>query len=360
LIGVAAVLVILGAAILPVVIRRMDQAARTKEAIDTTAISNAIILQVLRSNTIPNDSSWVSAAANWSSRPMSQIQTNDRSRSRLFFYDWGGWMSNASIGGGFVQGPSGTTTSPSSYGGARMVIVSSIARSYAASSGGLPTSDFNTIWNAQPYTLPAYLTGQGRGEDCVIQRISLDSMFHHLILANRDPSTIAAYSIKSTALSDAVTVANNASGLNSYFLDGTSVGLWAGTNGVATNMVGRFILSRDTSLAFEAGTWANQLSGSGTDNSGTAQAFALTAATFVSTAAIPGQHQGADVQGTLSSFYSFMFAYSLWANKCPHFPYTGNNGQASADWQILNTLGQNGSAGIINGATGSGGGGLLQ
>jgi hypothetical protein len=188
----------------------------------------------------------------------------------------------------------------------------------------------------------------------MIQRICLDSLFHHLILANRDPSAAAAYSINSIDSTTTVIVTNNATGLDAYFLDGTVVGLWAG--GILTN---RFVLTRDMSFTFEAGVWAGQLTGSGGDGSATAQAFALQAATFISAAAIPGQHQGADTQGALSGFYCFMYAYSLWANRCPPFAYNGNNESAATEYIILKTLGQTGSGGIIDGSTGANGGGLL-
>src|SRR6266571_3119670 len=44
MIGVVAVLVILGLALAPVIIRRVDRAARTKEVNDMAAISNALVL----------------------------------------------------------------------------------------------------------------------------------------------------------------------------------------------------------------------------------------------------------------------------------------------------------------------------
>src|SRR5262249_55089274 len=84
--GVLAVLTILCAAVLPVVIRRVDRGAWTKEAGDMGAISNALVLQILRSNTIPNETNWASAVADWTIRSSSQISTNNRKYARLFFY----------------------------------------------------------------------------------------------------------------------------------------------------------------------------------------------------------------------------------------------------------------------------------
>src|SRR5437870_4070540 len=97
LIGVAAVLVILGLALVPVVVRRIDRAAWTKEVNDTLAISNALVLQALRNYSIPDATTntatgWAAAVANWTSRPVSQIATNNRGFARLFLYESGGWL----------------------------------------------------------------------------------------------------------------------------------------------------------------------------------------------------------------------------------------------------------------------------
>jgi len=45
-----------------------------------------------------------------------------------------------------------------------------------------------------------------------------------------------------------------------------------------------------------------------------------------------------------------MYAYTVWADKCPHFAYTGNSVQA-VDFLILDALAKNN--GIIDGAAGS-------
>ena len=311
------------------------------------AISNGLALQVLRTYSIPTYTNWGQTVSSWTMRPISQILTNNRGYARLFFYDQGSWL-NGNLP--FSQGQAGTAAGvPAS---ARIAIVSTIARALPYANGALSTANFNSLWNVVPGAVPAYLAGwSGNGNDLVIQRFSVDPLFHHLILTTRDSSTAAGYSINSVSTYSAVP--NGAAGTNTYFLDGTTVGLWV--NGTLTN---RFVLTRDTSFTFEAGTWRDQLTGSGTDNSETAQSFSIQAAMFAQ-AGIPGGHQGADTQGALSSFYDFMLAYTIWANKCPHFQFIGN-GTQDADYQILNTLGAGGTAGIINGATGSSGGGLLQ
>lgn len=347
-VGVLSVIAIMAATLVPAVFRSLDRAAWTKEANDMSAISNALSLQVLRNYAIPNEANWMATVANWSARPASQISTNNRGFARLFFYDQGGWQSAINGNLPFTQGQGGTAPGiPSS---ARIAIVSTVAKALPYTNGALSTANFNSIWSAAQGTIPSYFTSLGwggRGDDLVIQRIPVDPLFHHLILTKRDTSGTAAYSINSTAVSSAVP--NGPGGINSYYLDGTSVGL------ASADFTNWFVLTRDVSLTFEAGEWRDRLTGDGTDNSLTAQNFTIQAQTFIQTASILGLHQGADTQGALSALYAFMYAYTIWANKCPHFQFTGNNGTSAVDYQILNDLAQNGSGGIINGATGSGG-----
>ncbi len=55
MIGVLAIIALVAAAITPVVIRRDDLAALSKETADLSAISSALQLQILRTYTIPSD-----------------------------------------------------------------------------------------------------------------------------------------------------------------------------------------------------------------------------------------------------------------------------------------------------------------
>jgi hypothetical protein len=349
LVGVLAILAIISSALIPPVVRRMDRAAWIKESNDLSAISNALVLQIVRSNTVPNETNWAATVASWTQRPVSQISTNNRKYARLYFYDSGGWMTNTT----FTQTNTGTGASIPLN--ARIAIVSTISKPLPYLNGSLATTNFNSLWNDLPYKTPSYLTAQGwtgNSYDLVIQRVTLDTVFHRLVLANRDPSTVAAFSINSTNSSSTITVTNNATGWSSYYLDGTVVGLWN-----SSTLTNRFVLSRDTSYTFDGGQWGPSPTGSGKDGGLTAQNFVNIAKVFI-TEPNTG-HQGADTQGALSAFYSFMFAYTVWANKCPHFEYVGNANSA-VDFQLLKMLGQNSSAGIIYNTTGSTGGGLLK
>src|SRR6266446_2724364 len=87
LIGVLAVLAILAVVLIPVVIKRVDRAAWTKEVADLGAINNALTLQILRSNNIPNETTWAAAVANWVMRPATDVSINRRHYNRVYLID---------------------------------------------------------------------------------------------------------------------------------------------------------------------------------------------------------------------------------------------------------------------------------
>src|SRR5262249_48083412 len=72
-IGVVSLVVLLSGMLVPKVLQQMDQAARTKETADLSSISNAIVLQIFTSKTIPAASGLAQAVANWTRFPVSQI-----------------------------------------------------------------------------------------------------------------------------------------------------------------------------------------------------------------------------------------------------------------------------------------------
>jgi prepilin-type N-terminal cleavage/methylation domain-containing protein len=340
MIGVLAVLALLASALIPVAIRRIDRAAWTKEVGELGSISNALTLQIARNYAIPNQANWAAVAAGWNMRPVSQISTNSRGFARLFFYDSGGWMTNAP----YTQTSSGT--GPLS--GARIAIVSTIAKAFPNVNGPLSTANFNSVWNAAQGATPSYLTSlgwTGKGDDLVIQRLNLDRLFHRLLLETRDASSSARFSINSTAPAATLAVPNNASGWSSYYLDSSVVGLWSGS--ILTN---RFVLNGDISFVFDGGMWQAQLTGAGEDNSTVATNFGYQAASFIATDNVPNGHQGGTAQSVLSAFYSFMYSYTIWANECPHFQANATSLGQQTDYLILDALGGNGK--IIDSASG--------
>ena len=219
MIGALAIVVILTAAVTPVAVRRVDIAARMKEYNDLSAISNAVIMQVIRSNNIPGTggAAWAGAVANWliDRSPMSRPLPENSS----------GFTSvdpNITPTLPYTQsGNSGLAAAPAN---ACVMVVSSIARTNVP-----PTINFNETWNwnnvLSPTAKPAsWSTFPGNGDDVCIQRINLGQMFYQLVLVNRDQSGIGAtnapFTINGTAIPTIITnlLYPNGQIWNNYYL----------------------------------------------------------------------------------------------------------------------------------------------
>ena len=352
-IGVLAIMAILAAVLVPATIRQMDTAAKTKEWTDLNAISNALVLEVLRSKTIPSETTWSQAAANWTLRPVTTITTTSRRLPRAYLIDTNGWLNTVTLP--YTQRTNGTAASPA---GARVMVLSTIARNLPVTSGRIASSDFSAIWNtaenAKPITT-AFTAWAGKGEDLLIQRINLEPLFHRLILMNRDKLAIAPpqFSINTTNTS---VLATNGAGFDAFYLDGTIVGLcdYSGTP------ILRFQLTEDCSFVFEGSIWQDQISGGGSSEAMAAD-FADLSAAFLKAQWYPGANQPGrgDQQGALTAMFNLMLVYQLWGNQFPHFNKHEANATQVPEFTLLNDLvngsapGNNGNSGLLDLFTGS-------
>jgi prepilin-type N-terminal cleavage/methylation domain-containing protein len=352
MIGALAIMAILAAAVVPRVIKSMDRAAYTKEAADLKAINDALVLQILSTKSIPSETTWAQAVAGWTMRPVTNITTTPRGHARAFLIDAGGWANSLP----YTQGTNGATAPTN----ARVMIVSTIACDLSLTSAKLATANFTDIWNTPEGSKPStWSAWPGNGADLLIQRINLEPLFHRLILANRDgTNSAAAFSI--LPLTDTLSVSPGV-GWNVLYLDGTTVTLKSNTV-VQTAL----LLTHDVSFVFENGYWRGHISPvSVSDSSGT---FAQTAINFGGSTwnfnAGQGGGKGASQLSVLTAFYSFMFNYTLWANRCPtHFPQSGaaNPGSLPEYVILANVATVLGTANSPNsGCTGTSSDGLLK
>ncbi len=352
LVGVLAIIAILASLLVPAVIRRVDRAAWVKETADLGAIGNALTLQILRSNNIPDQNGWAQAAASWVVRPVGQVTANPRRFGRYYLID-----PNFSLPGftlPYTQGNNrGLTGRPSN---ARLMIVSTIASANAPVASG-PWANLHDVWNTPQYAKPASWTGfPGTGEDICIQRLNLESLFHQLVLVNRDRVGAASFAINST---NATLLTTNI--WNNWYLDGSVVSL-CNSNGVP---VARYVLKRSTSFVFENGAWLGQLGG-GPTTTNLAEGFSASAVNFFNSLwnADTGSQggKGSTQSAVLSALCNFMLDYTMWANTTPPFNAHGVSpiGQVPM-FQILNGgpwAGQ-GDLGVLTEITGAGNWGLL-
>lgn len=354
-IGVLAVIAILAALVTPAAIRQIDAAARTREASDLVAISNALTLHILQNKSVPSTTTWKDVAAQWMQQPVARITTTPRGQARAFIIDGGGWLGSTTLP--WSQSRTGLTTLPSSP---RVLIVSSISKPLPVSSGQFLQIAFDEIWNTPDRAKPASWSGwTGTGDDLLIQRVNLQPLFHRLVVVNRDASAVPPrVSIDNfVEVTNTIPILSSSTGLDAYYLNGSIVGL---CNATATP-VRRFVLTRDTGCVFE-GKWRDDLGGGGGSNEEIAQEFAALAARFLAAQWYPGATQGGRTgtqQGALTAMFNFMLVYSLWADPFPHFNRHGANANQVPEYILLDDLvgsGQGATAsGFLNVFTGPGG-----
>lgn len=353
-----AIMAIMASFMIPAIVKRVDIAAWNKENADLIAIKNALTLQILRSNSIPDQTTWAAAAATWTDRPVGNITTNNRGYTRVFLIDPN--LSLPRAGGSSLPfnqtNNAGLTSRPVS---ARLLLVSTIARTNPLIASGVPSSaNFNDLWNTPANVKPATWSGwPGTGDDVCIQRISLEPGFNQLILVNRDSaSTNGRYAINGSV---STIVTNGA--VNYHYLDGSVVSLY-NTNGLTA----RFVLKRNISFVFENGVWSGQITDGNNapkapfNNTNLVANFANTAAAFFNAAwnsnAGAGGGKGASQSAVISALSNFMLDYSMWANTTPSFNVHGVAPLNQVPiYQLVNT-----EAGNLNTYSGTGNWGLLK
>lgn len=333
-VGVLAVLTILVAVLAPAVIRQMDQAARTKEAADLHAISNAIVLQILTTKTIPSEANLAQSVANWTRFPVSRITNNNRGYARAFLIDTSGWFGTAAGALPYTQATAGSADPPTR---GRVMVVGTTAVPLPVATGRPGNAAFDDIWNTPTGAKPStWAFWPGKGEDLVIQRLELGQLFHRLVVVNRDNLSTNPPLLTIDAANTLPVTAGGA-GHSGYYLDGSVVGL---CDPAGTPML-RFALTRDSSYVFEGSVWYDQIFG-GDSNEVMAQNFAEMAAKFLASQWYPGAHQGGDQQGALVAMFNFMLVYGLWANQCPHFPWHSAASAAQVpEYELLFDVGGN-------------------
>jgi prepilin-type N-terminal cleavage/methylation domain-containing protein len=352
LIGVLAVIAILSALLVPRVLQQMDEAARAKEVSDLNAISNALVLQIIGTNgtkRIPSQADWAQSVANWARQPVAKASKNPRGYDRVFLIDTSGWFGSAIGTLPYAQTTNGTTNPPVN---ARLMIVSRIGGPVLPVTNGAPaTSTFNNTWNTADRAKPTSWTGSlswgGKGDDLVIQRMNLEPLFHRLVLVNRDPPGNALFSIGST---NTTTLTNIHA---SYYLDGTDVGLYSGTNPPIAQL--RVLLDQDRSLFFQGGLWFGDFDPASEYNKVVGSDFAALAGDFLSAEWADSSHKGGNQQGVVLAMYNFMLTYQLWANQCPHFPTHGQNRNNVPEYLLMLDVAGNGSSSLLNSFSGTDG-----
>ncbi|HXJ61163.1 MAG TPA: hypothetical protein VNU68_31340 [Verrucomicrobiae bacterium] len=301
--GVLAIIALLAAAVIPNIIRRIDRAAWQRETSDLSAMADGLVKSVLIEKRIPATNQLPAAIATYRNLSLNQVTTTPRGFQRAFLVD-----PNASINGNdlrsspFVQ-TNGVWANPPAN--ARVMILGSIAKPALSTI----TDSFNDIWNTPEGGKPASWTGQA--DDLRIQRLELGKSFYKLYLLNLDP-TNGYYTFETNALSSVPLAGGQ---LTAYVLAGTSVNLYRGTTNGTTLQL-RVIMNSDQSFVYLNNRWTRDLSSNdpGTLADGS---FGDWVDQFLNCGGPgpPYPDSWASPQAVVDQFYTYLWAYSVWAEK---------------------------------------------
>jgi prepilin-type N-terminal cleavage/methylation domain-containing protein len=347
--GVLAVLTILAAVAVPAVIKRIDRAASMKETATLSAFSDSLTQYVVKSNTIPDPAQWAASVASQLNMAPGDISATPRRYNRGFLIDPTAWFYGQTPYS-FNQSPYGLTYAPTN---SRIIIVASLG-------GLLPTSVtnftysaavFNDLWGTPQGAKPTnavWSTYKGTGDDLLIQRVNLESLFHRVVLWNNDLGSLAPnYSVNGNGVATPNPVPA-APGWSCYYLDGTILGLR--TNG---SLQVQEVIRQDMSRVFENGFWRDEL---GTGAHGTND-FATSAALFFTASAPPNMKWGQNPKGVYDLFSAFMSSYGAWASAQPCF--NGATGKPGNDSKLVQYMVINDLASLFTSWNGANSGALL-
>ena len=317
-IGALAIITLIGAALVPVIIRQIDRAAKTAEIQNLSAIASNFVAYVRSTQTIPTSAanSWAPAVATYMNKPVSDITVNSRGVARVCLYDNSGWL-NANVP--YSQTVSGSAQPPTST-GCRILIISSMDRKNALPALNV-AADFDTTWNWDPDVDSVPGTGHwtswaGSRYDIAIQRINLQQLFHHVLLFSGQSAPII-YSINNGT---PATINSAPSKFDGYFLDGSVLGLYTNTPS-PTNLQTSEIINRDMSR-YLATTWSDQ-PGPGPPATTVSAAIDNVAYAFMNSPSPPSTKRGDNTIGIAGSLLAYMSSYAGWANMSPCFSFLG-------------------------------------
>jgi len=344
--GVLAIISIIAAATVPVVIKRIDMAARTKEIAALSAMADSVNRYVVRSNTIPDTftpTSFAQAVASQLDIAQSDVTTTPRGFTRGFLTDATAWFYGLAP---YDLGPSGPNGGTSPYGltfapaNARLLIVSTLGGKLpsAVTNNAYSLAQFNQIWDTQQGTKPTtgiWTNYKGSADDLVIQRVNLQPLFHRIILVNNDVGSTPRFRINGTINPAAVT---NGSGWNCYYLDGAILGL-CDTNASAL-VSGQEVIRKDISRVFENSYWRDEID-VGVHTNG--YDFGTIAALFFNSPPPAGSKWGVKPPGIANALSAFMYGYAAWANQTSNgtnfcFGYDPGavaNNKATAEYALI-------------------------
>jgi prepilin-type N-terminal cleavage/methylation domain-containing protein len=380
MIGVLTVLAILATVVISTTTTRLDITAGNLETTNLVNYASALQRTVLRNRYVPGTNDIAQVIATELGMDLKDVKVNARNNSRAFvfypnnstffcFYtnqnliDAGhlvhggqGWSQN--IGGAFMLPPgavygAGSNAPPSKP---QIMIISSLGAALPSQvlAGNI---DFQALWTLNDGDSPAGITGftswSGKASDLKVQRLDLSPLFVHVILYNYNyPSASQGkFSIDIDRPGGITnTVPNGRYGVDTWFIKGTTLGLFKTSGVLDANQM----LVRDTSFAYVLDTWRSSVNlGEGIDPVAATWGNALwaTAEAFMGSPANSLNVNSTTPSLVVTNMQRFMDSYVAWANAGFPAGSISNAARLAQDLMVTNMFNLCGSATWnINGA----------
>ena len=319
LIGVVAVICILALAVLPALLKQLDDTARAQEIATLKRLGNGLQSYVLTTRIIPGTNTIATDLAGQLGWSVSEVRTNLRGSSRVFLMD-----PNTRIGTNrslpYIQTNILVANLPTNQPTNRFMIITSmrgggVLPTSVTAGGATNSAAFQQIWESDDGVQPSGWTGGGDWSTILVERVDLRNLFVQVIL-NSSATNNGEFSVDDP--NDHLTLPRIP--FTTYLLQGTMLGLH--TNGGALQLMqvvqgSSQLTNRQPyypcpSFVFEKGAWRGKLfmttdaqKRTGVDLQGAYEVFMSGALR---------SNAGGVTQSTLTwNLYNFMSNYVNWA-----------------------------------------------
>lgn len=313
MIAVLAVLVLLSAAIIPMLLTQLDVSTRKQEQATMQSVGAGLQKYVMRTRIIPTATNLLSLVGAEIGLSAAESLKSARGVTRVVLIDpdlhIGKYTTGSTVTGGllpYVQSNSGSKKPLSPL----VLIISSLSADLPTGivSGIASKTTFTNIWNTAPNGIPSLWTWKGKGEDLIIQRINMAPWFLEVAL-NQSSSLVGRYALDSGAAQTPTS-----SPISLWLIRGSALSLYShtgGSAGLAGGLQTTEIIDRPLSYFYDQdGLWRGWSTSSlsvGADVQAAIDAFNQAPENTRATS-------GANKAQVLTAMQTYLAAYQAWAN----------------------------------------------
>ncbi|MGC8989554.1 MAG: type II secretion system protein, partial [Verrucomicrobiia bacterium] len=249
LVGVLAIIAILGLIVTENVLEKIKRQARKTEGDNLATMADAMRRSVVRTKSIPGAGNMPARIAEELSLPVSKLLTTQFRQTRYFFMHPDFRVgTNLTSTLPYTQTVLGSTREPTNC---QALIISSVGPlEEDLIPAEMDGATFTNLWNTSE-------DWDALARDVKLQRIEFRDLFHRIVLNNLDSTRNAPFSVESTNTLTSIAPGGR---FETWFIDTTALNLHM-VVGTGVQLQTREIIREDVSYVFENGRWARYLGG---------------------------------------------------------------------------------------------------